>query len=170
MKLRYFFIILIVGSLFLLSIAGGGLYWILAQSPWNILRGGITTYPEAAIFVPKNAPAMVSLGINPDRLEAWRLLATPIGDRQESRRELNEIEYASLPGFDCLPLSQFSQWEKQINTRFDRDVETIVMCHHGVRSAQMCQWLLNIGFTKVKNVSGGIDAYSVVVDPSLPRY
>jgi Protein of unknown function (DUF3352) len=91
MKLRYFFIILIVGSLMLLSIAGGGFYWILAQSPWSILRGGITTYPQAAIFVPKNAPAMVSLGINPDRLEAWRLLATPIGDRQKSRRELNEI-------------------------------------------------------------------------------
>lgn len=85
-------------------------------------------------------------------------------------REPHEIEYASLPGFEFLPLSQFSQWEKQINTRFDRDVETIVMCHHGVRSAQMCQWLLNIGFTKVKNVSGGIDAYSVVVDRTLPRY
>lgn len=85
-------------------------------------------------------------------------------------REPHEIEYASLPRFEFLPLSQFSQWEKQINTRFDRDVETIVICHHGVRSAQMCQWLLNLGFTKVKNVSGGIDAYSVVVDPSLPRY
>jgi hypothetical protein len=92
MKLRSFFIILIVGSLLLLSIAGGGLYWILAQSPWSILRGGITTYPKAAIFVPQNAPAMVSLGINPDRLEAWRLLATPIGDRQKSRQELNDIK------------------------------------------------------------------------------
>jgi rhodanese-related sulfurtransferase len=85
-------------------------------------------------------------------------------------REPHEIEYACIAGFEFLPLSQFAQWEKQINTRFDRDVETIVMCHHGVRSAQMCQWLLNIGFTKVKNVSGGIDAYSVMVDPSLPRY
>jgi rhodanese-related sulfurtransferase len=85
-------------------------------------------------------------------------------------REPHEIEYASLPGFEVLPLSQFSQWENQINTRFDRDVETIVMCHHGVRSAQMCQWLINMGFTKVKNISGGIDAYSVMVDPSLPRY
>jgi hypothetical protein len=92
MKFRYFLIILIAGSLVLLSIAGGGLYWILVQSPWSILRGGITTYPEAAIFVPKNAPAMVSLGINPDRLEAWRLLATPIGDRKQSRRESSEIK------------------------------------------------------------------------------
>jgi rhodanese-related sulfurtransferase len=34
----------------------------------------------------------------------------------------------------------------------------------------MCQWLRNIGFSNVKNIIGGIDAYSLSVDPSLPRY
>jgi rhodanese-related sulfurtransferase len=44
------------------------------------------------------------------------------------------------------------------------------MCHHGIRSAQMCQWLMNQGFTNVKNVAGGIDAYSILVDHSIPQY
>ncbi|MEO0377612.1 MAG: rhodanese-related sulfurtransferase, partial [Cyanobacteria bacterium P01_A01_bin.17] len=42
--------------------------------------------------------------------------------------------------------------------------------HHGLRSAQMCQWLMRQGFTDVKNVAGGIDAYTRKVDPTLPRY
>ncbi|PLZ34411.1 rhodanese-related sulfurtransferase, partial [Fischerella thermalis WC559] len=55
-------------------------------------------------------------------------------------------------------------------TRLDPDAETLVLCHHGIRSAQMCQWLVNQGFTNVKNISGGIDAYSMLVDPSIPVY
>lgn len=85
-------------------------------------------------------------------------------------REPQEVAIAHLEGFEVLPLSEFAQWSEQIHTRFDPDTETLVICHHGVRSAQMCQWLMNQGFTKVKNVAGGIDAYSLIVDPSIPRY
>jgi rhodanese-related sulfurtransferase len=85
-------------------------------------------------------------------------------------RERDEVAYAAIAEFEVLPLSEFSQWGGQIQTRFNPSVETIVICHHGMRSAQMCQWLLNIGFTKVKNVAGGIDAYSVLIDPNVPRY
>ncbi len=49
-------------------------------------------------------------------------------------------------------------------------METLVLCHHGIRSAQMCQWLVDQGFTNVKNIMGGIDAYSILVDPSVPQY
>ncbi len=85
-------------------------------------------------------------------------------------REPEEVEIAYLEGFEVLPLSQYEQWSQQIKTRFNPDFETLVMCHHGVRSAQMCQWLQNNGFTNVKNVAGGIDAYSLLVDPNVPRY
>lgn len=85
-------------------------------------------------------------------------------------REPYEIEIAYIEGFDVLPLSQFSEWTDQIATRFNPEAETLVMCHHGIRSAQMCQWLIGIGFTNVKNVAGGIDAYSYLVDSSIPRY
>jgi rhodanese-related sulfurtransferase len=85
-------------------------------------------------------------------------------------RETQEVAIAYIERFAVLPLSEFSQWSAQIKTRFNPDAETLVLCHHGVRSAQMCQWLLNVGFINVKNISGGINAYSLLVDPSVPRY
>jgi rhodanese-related sulfurtransferase len=85
-------------------------------------------------------------------------------------REAQEVAIASLPGFENLPLSEFADWSDQIFLRFDVHQETIVLCHHGLRSAQMCQWLMRQGFTNVKNVSGGIDAYTRRVDSTLPRY
>ena len=85
-------------------------------------------------------------------------------------REPEELELANIDGFINLPLSQFAEWSGQIQSRFDPDSETIVLCHHGVRSAQMCQWLHQQGFTNLKNVTGGIDAYSAIVDPLVPRY
>ncbi len=85
-------------------------------------------------------------------------------------REPQEVAIARIEGFEVLSLSEFAQWADQIKTRFNPETETLVMCHHGVRSAQMCQWLRNVGFTNVKNISGGIDAYSLLVDPTILRY
>lgn len=85
-------------------------------------------------------------------------------------REPEELAIAQVEGFMNLPLSQYGEWSGDIRSRLDPDVETIVMCHHGMRSAQMCQWLMSQGFTNVKNLVGGIDAYSEAVDPSVPRY
>ncbi|MGF1478981.1 MAG: rhodanese-like domain-containing protein [Cyanophyceae cyanobacterium] len=85
-------------------------------------------------------------------------------------REPQEVAIAHIDGFEVLPLSQYSQWSEQIQSRFDPEAETLVMCHHGVRSAQMCQWLTSVGFTSVKNIAGGIDAYAALVDSSVPRY
>lgn len=85
-------------------------------------------------------------------------------------REPEEVAIAQIEGFENLPLSQFAQWADFIPTRFNPDAETLVMCHHGIRSAQMCQWLNHQGFTNVKNIAGGIDAYSVLIDCTIPRY
>lgn len=85
-------------------------------------------------------------------------------------REPEELELAQLDGFINLPLSQYGEWSSQIRSRLDPTAETIVMCHHGMRSMQMCQWLATQGFTNVKNLAGGIAAYSQVVDPSVPQY
>ncbi len=85
-------------------------------------------------------------------------------------RELEEIVIASIPSFVVLPLSQFNQWAEQITTRFDPHQETLVLCHHGIRSAQMCQWLVSQGFTNVKNITGGIDAYANQCDRGIALY
>ena len=85
-------------------------------------------------------------------------------------REPWELERAAIAGFVNLPLSAFAEWETQIHQHFDVDTETIVMCHQGIRSAQMCQWLRQQGFSQVKNLVGGIEAYAIQVDASTPRY
>jgi rhodanese-related sulfurtransferase len=85
-------------------------------------------------------------------------------------REVEELERAQIAGFVNLPLSAYERWQGDIHNRLEREAETLVLCHHGMRSAQMCQWLMAQGFTNVKNISGGIDAYSIYVDHSIAQY
>lgn len=85
-------------------------------------------------------------------------------------REPQEIEIAFIPGFAVFSLSQANQWTATIAEQLDPTAPTYVLCHHGVRSAQMCQWLRGQGFEKVINITGGIDAYSIKVDDRIPRY
>jgi rhodanese-related sulfurtransferase len=85
-------------------------------------------------------------------------------------RETDEVEKASLPGFQVLPLRQFGSWGPEIATKFDSNKDTFVLCHHGIRSMQVAKWLQTQGFKRIFNVSGGIHAYSVNVDPSIPTY
>ncbi|MGD1900764.1 MAG: rhodanese-like domain-containing protein [Geitlerinemataceae cyanobacterium] len=85
-------------------------------------------------------------------------------------RERQEVEIAALPQFWVLPLSESGEWVDRLLEKFDPNCKTIVMCHHGIRSLHLCQWLEAQGFTDLYNVSGGIDAYAVRVDRSLPRY
>ncbi|HEY9828256.1 MAG TPA: rhodanese-like domain-containing protein [Stenomitos sp.] len=102
-------------------------------------------------------------------------LATRMAEAAESLqlldvREPSELAIASIPGFQAFPLSQAESWVATLPSQLNHDGETYVICHHGMRSAQMCQWLAQQGFTNVNNVRGGIDAYSQLVDPSVPRY
>jgi rhodanese-related sulfurtransferase len=46
----------------------------------------------------------------------------------------------------------------------------IVFCHHGVRSANVVNWLRGQGITAAQSMAGGIDSWSTDVDPSVPRY
>lgn len=52
----------------------------------------------------------------------------------------------------------------------DRQQPLACLCHHGVRSAQVAQFLLSAGFTRVVNIDGGIHAWSQELDPSVPQY
>lgn len=103
--------------------------------------------------------------------ELAQRLATPSESVQfVDVREANELAIVKLDGFEHLPLSEFALWSGEIQTRLDPYKETIVLCHHGVRSGQMCQWLQTQGFTQVRNVVGGIDAYAIAIDPSMSQY
>ncbi len=81
-------------------------------------------------------------------------------------REPAEYALARVEGARLLPLSLFAEWSPTLNPA----AETVVMCHHGVRSAQVCAFLSRQGFQKLYNLAGGIDRWSAEVDPSVPRY
>ncbi len=51
-----------------------------------------------------------------------------------------------------------------------KDAEIVVMCHHGIRSAQVTAWLRQQGWTRVYNMAGGIEAYATAVDPTIGHY
>ncbi|NJO50729.1 MAG: DUF3352 domain-containing protein, partial [Leptolyngbyaceae cyanobacterium RM2_2_4] len=92
MKLRTFFYALAGGVLALLLVAAGGFFWIAANSPLALLQGGGQGSPAAAMFVPKQSPLMVSLLVNPDRLESFRLAIAPQSERRQARTEINQLK------------------------------------------------------------------------------
>lgn len=81
-------------------------------------------------------------------------------------REGFELERASIEGAVWIPMRDIPARSGEIPS----DREIIVFCHHGTRSAQVAMYLLRNGFSAVRNLAGGIDAWSASVDPSIPRY
>jgi rhodanese-related sulfurtransferase len=52
----------------------------------------------------------------------------------------------------------------------DPDQHIVVICHHGIRSLTVTDWLRKQGFEKVQSMSGGINRWSLEIDPEVPRY
>ncbi len=98
MKSRSFFLGLAATVVALLLVAAIGVSWVAAQSPLRLLQGGKLSSPEAAMFVPKQSPGMVSLLVKPDRLEAFRLAVAAPGERRRARAELETIKQTLLAG------------------------------------------------------------------------
>ncbi len=81
-------------------------------------------------------------------------------------RESAEVAVASVPGTLHIPMAQVPARLGEL----DRNRPLVVMCHGGVRSRRVAEFLLDQGFENVFNLRGGIDAWSVEVDPRVPRY
>jgi rhodanese-related sulfurtransferase len=81
-------------------------------------------------------------------------------------REEDEHAIARIEGAHLLPLSRFQEWVGNLNP----DDEIVVMCHHGIRSAQVCAFLARSGYAKLHNLAGGIDRWSHEVDATVPLY
>lgn len=81
-------------------------------------------------------------------------------------REPWEHSLARLEGSVLIPLGTLPQ----SLSKLDRNTEIIAYCHHGMRSADATSFLLQQGFQNVKNLVGGIDAWSIQVDGKVPRY
>jgi rhodanese-related sulfurtransferase len=94
--------------------------------------------------------------------ELWQLLDV---------REPWEVDIARVQQTDKMPTSNIPM--AQIPARYTELEPTCpiaVLCHSGGRSARVAGFLASRGFSRVANVSGGIEAWSSEVDPSIPRY
>src|SRR6267142_2474548 len=54
--------------------------------------------------------------------------------------------------------------------KLDRSTTIVFQCHHGIRSQAAAEYFLQHGFRNLYNLQGGIDAWSLLVDPAIPRY
>ena len=81
-------------------------------------------------------------------------------------REPHEYEIAHIDGARLIPLSELPGRLGEIDGR----AEIVTHCHHGQRSLRALELLKGAGFSRVRSLQGGIDAWSVDVDPEVPRY
>ncbi len=81
-------------------------------------------------------------------------------------REPFERELAAIQPSLHIPMGEIAERIAEI----PKDRELIVYCHGGSRSNMVAGYLAGHGFSSVANLAGGIDAWSVEVDPSVPRY
>jgi adenylyltransferase/sulfurtransferase len=81
-------------------------------------------------------------------------------------REPHEWEIARIPGATLIPLGSLPARLKELDT--SRPI--VLQCHVGQRSMRALEFLHQAGYRKLKNLRGGIDAWSRLVDPTIPRY
>ena len=81
-------------------------------------------------------------------------------------REVEELALARIADAVHVPMNEVPA----ALDRLDRDLDWVVVCHHGIRSAMVCNFLRAKGYPRVTNLRGGIDAWYHEVDPSVGRY
>ena len=82
-------------------------------------------------------------------------------------REPWEYETARLEGAKLIPMGDLPTRAHQ---ELDPEKHIVVICHHGVRSLTVTNWLRQQGFEKVQSLRGGIDGWARTVDPKVPLY
>lgn len=83
-------------------------------------------------------------------------------------REQEEWNFCHIDGAILIPMSELQSRVTELEEH--RNSEIVVYCHHGVRSLRVALWLQQQGFKQAASMSGGIEEWSLNVDPSVPRY
>ncbi len=81
-------------------------------------------------------------------------------------REPQEYDICHIPDSVLIPMQQIPQRLNELN----KEQEIVVICHHGMRSAQVGMFLEQNGFKNIINLMGGVAAWAEDVDPKMPRY
>ncbi len=83
-------------------------------------------------------------------------------------REQHEWDYCRIEGATLIPMSELQRRVTEIESH--RMADIIVYCHHGVRSMHVALWLQQQGFSHAVSMAGGIEEWSLKIDPNVPRY
>jgi adenylyltransferase/sulfurtransferase len=118
---------------------------------------------------PNQAPAAQETKVNEGDIDVIELKEKL--DRKDNFvlidvREPHEYKICNIPGAKLIPLGEFPQHVGEFNP----DDDIVIHCRSGVRSGKACNILRAAGFQHVRNVVGGILAWSDRVDPSVPKY
>jgi adenylyltransferase/sulfurtransferase len=81
-------------------------------------------------------------------------------------REPFEVETCRIAGAESIPMRQIPEHVGSL----PKDKHLLIHCHHGGRSLRVTEYLRANGYDAVTNVAGGINAWSLQIDPSVPRY
>ena len=81
-------------------------------------------------------------------------------------REAWEFAICRIEGSRNVPTAQISS----VLPELDQHTPTVVICHHGLRSAEVAEIMAQAGFEHVSNLEGGIDKWAREVDPDMPTY
>ena len=82
-------------------------------------------------------------------------------------REPFEVQQACIAGAEVIPMRAVS---KALALIEEEENPIVVFCHHGMRSLQVVGWLREQGVDNCASMAGGIDRWSLEVDPAVPRY
>ena len=124
-------------------------------------------YAATCASSPRSSPsAMSAYPLEVSIEEAHRLLASAEPPFLLDVREPGEFAVCQLPGAKLIPMNTVPERLAEI----PRDVPVLVHCHHGGRSMKVTQFLRAKGYAQVANVQGGIDAWSLKIDPKVRRY
>jgi len=99
-----------------------------------------------------------------ETLKTWRDSATP--HALLDVREARELAVCAVSGALHVPMQEVPARLQDL----PRDLPLVVMCHHGMRSRMVMQFLRNQGFANAINLEGGIDAWAALIEPGMARY
>jgi rhodanese-related sulfurtransferase len=84
-------------------------------------------------------------------------------------REPSEFQIARIAGAELIPMRTVPAELSRLDAQA-KEAPLIVICHHGVRSLHVVHWLREQGVSACQSLAGGIDRWSLEIDPAVPRY
>ncbi len=84
-------------------------------------------------------------------------------------REAGEYQICRIEGAELIPMNTIPARLPALEALAD-DKDLVIYCHHGMRSLNVANWLRQQGIANCQSLAGGIDAWSLQIDPGVPRY